>query len=70
MTRKDELTARAIRIVSEKASHRLYPLADEIRKALLEVEREVFQSVIDRVEVRHESTGVLREWARQQKEAL
>lgn len=50
MTRKEELTARAIRIVSENASHRLYPLADEIRKALLQVEREVFKRVIEKIE--------------------
>lgn len=70
MTRNEELEARALRIAHGSGSHGIFPLGDEIKKALLHVEWEVFQRVIDRIETMHESTGVLREWCRQQKEAL
>lgn len=46
MTRKDELTARAIHLAQESQSNRPYPLAYEIKKALLQVEREVWDAVI------------------------
>ena len=70
MTRKDVLTAQALRIVSANASYVLYPLGDEIRKAFLQVEREVWDTIIDRMETKFETKEDLREWAREQKEAL
>jgi predicted RNase H-like nuclease (RuvC/YqgF family) len=38
---------------------------ERLKAELATVKREVFQVVIDRIETTHESTGVLREWCRQ-----
>ena len=48
MTRKDEFKSRALRIAAQNTPYHLYPLADEIMKALIQVEREVWERVAER----------------------
>lgn len=75
MTRKDEFKSRALRIAAQSTPYHLYPLADEIIKSLLEVEREVWARVDEYYSrtIHHDMDDYpdkFVKWVREQKEAL
>lgn len=78
MTRREELQLRAVRIAKECIKLGMYPLANEIEQALIQVEREVWLRVADKIatemDKENESTDdqiwEIRDWCKEQKEAL
>ena len=65
MTRREELQLCAVRIAKECIKLGMYPLANEIEQALLQVEREVWDRALENIADMRAA-----EWIKKQKEAL